>query len=92
MFGDICEDLQLVCNTLLVLLVHNWTMTARKKIGMILLSFSFLNPKVNNNDIIHRCPLSNQNDILDNPIPCKLTLSVYSLWNIKWRYDPKYAP
>ena len=32
------------------------------------------------------------NDILDDRIPSKLTLSVYSIWSIKCRYDPKYAP
>ena len=31
------------------------------------------------------------NDIFDDPIPCKLTLSVQSIWSIKRRYDPKYA-
>ena len=40
----------------------------------------------------HKCSLRNENDILDNPIPCKLTLLVYSIWNIKYKYDPKYAP
>ena len=48
----------------------------RKKTGIIsnifFLPFSFLNPKVNNSDNNHRCPLRNQNDILDNPIHCKL--------------------
>ena len=32
------------------------------------------------------------NDILDDPIPFKLTLSVYSTWSMKCRYDPNYAP
>ena len=31
-------------------------------------------------------------DILDDPIPSKLTLTVYSIWSMKCRYDPKYAP
>ena len=56
---------------------------------LFLLSFSFLDPKVNNFDNTHGCPLRNQNDILDNPIPCKLTLSVYSIWSMKRRYDPR---
>ena len=56
-----------------------------------LLSFSFLDPNVNNFDNTHGCPLRNQYDILDNPIPCQLTLLVYSIYNIKCRYDPKYA-
>ena len=56
------------------------------------MSISFLNPKVKDFDNTHGCPLRNQNDILDNPIPCKLTLSVYSIWSIKCRYDPKYVP
>ena len=30
--------------------------------------------------------------MLDDPIPCKLTLSVYSKWSMKCWYDPKYAP
>ena len=59
--------------------------------SQFLLSFSFLNPRVNYSDINHKCSSRNQNDILDNPIPRKLTLSVYSLWNIKCRYDPKNA-
>ena len=45
-----------------------------EKFGIILinlLSFTFLDPKVNNLDITHGCPLGNQNDILDNPIGCK---------------------
>ena len=37
------------------------------------------------------CPLRNQNDILDDPIPSKFTLSVYSIWSMKCRYDLKYA-
>ena len=53
-----------------------------------LLSFSFLDPRVNNFDDTHGCSLRNHNDILDNPIPCKLTLSVYSTWSMKCRYDP----
>jgi hypothetical protein len=68
----------------------------REKIGIVstnfLLSFSFLDPKVNNFDITHEFPLKNQNGILDNPIPCKLTLSEYSKWSINCRYDPKHAP
>ena len=48
-------------------------------------------PKVNSFDNTHECPLRNQNDILDDPIPCKLILSVYSIWSMKCRYDPKYA-
>ena len=56
------------------------------------LSFSFLDPKVNNLDNTFQCPLRNQNDILDDPIPSKLTLSVYSIWSMKCKYDPKYAP
>ena len=59
---------------------------------LIFVVLSFLDPKVNNFDNTHECPLRNQNDILNNPIPCKLTLLVYSIWNIKCRYDPKYAP
>jgi hypothetical protein len=47
--------------------------------NLILLFFSFLDPKVNNFDNTHGCPFKNQNDILDNPIPCKLTLLVYSI-------------
>ena len=58
----------------------------------LLLFFSCLNSKVNNFDTNHISTLRNQNDILDNLIPCKPTLSRYSLWNIKCRYDPKYAP
>ena len=96
MFGVIYKAIQLVCNTFLVLVVHNWTIIMRKKFGIIsiifLLSFSFLDPTVNNFDNIHGCPLRNQNDILDNPFPCKLTLSVYSIWSIKCRYDLKHAP
>jgi hypothetical protein len=38
-----------------------------------------------------KCSLRNQTDILDDPIPSKLTLLVYSIWNMKCRYDPKYA-
>ena len=57
-----------------------------------LLSFSFLNPKVKNYNNTHKCSLRNQKDILDNPIPCKSTLLVYSLWNTNWRHDPTYAP
>ena len=57
-----------------------------------LLSFSFLNPKVKNYNNTHKCSLRNQKDILDNPIPCKPTLLVYSLWNTNWRHDPTYAP
>ena len=53
--------------------------------------FLFGIPKVNNYNNNHKCLLRNQNDILDNPIPCKLTLLVYSIWNTKWRYDRKYA-
>ena len=54
--------------------------------------FSFLDPEVNNFDSTHGRPSRNQNDILNNPIPCELTLSVYSIWSIKCRYDPKYVP
>jgi hypothetical protein len=64
----------------------------REHFNWFLLSFSFLDPKVSNFDNTHECPLRNQNDILDNPIPCKLNLSVYSIWSINCRYDPKYAP
>jgi hypothetical protein len=59
---------------------------------LIWLSFSFLDPKVNNLDRTFQCPLRNQKDILDDPIPSKLTLSVYSIWIMKCRFDPKYAP
>ena len=55
------------------------------------MSFSFLDPKVNNEDSGPECPLRNQKDILDDPIPSKLTLSMYSIWSMKCRYDPKYA-
>jgi hypothetical protein len=41
--------------------------------NQFLLSFSFLDLKVNKFDITRGCPLRNQNDILDNHIPCKLT-------------------
>ena len=90
----ICKAIQLACNTFLVLLVHKWMISEEENwdhFNQFLLSFSFLNPKVNNSDNNHKCLLRNQNDILNNPIPCKLTLSMYSLWNIKCRYDPKYA-
>ena len=36
MFGVICKAILLVCNTVLVLLVHNETIIVRKKIGIIL--------------------------------------------------------
>ena len=42
--------------------------------------------------VITRCYYLNcdsQNDILDNPNPCKMKLG---LWNTKCRYNPKYAP
>ena len=29
-------------------------------------------------------------DIIDDLIPSKLTLSLYSIWRMKCRYDPKY--
>ena len=57
-----------------------------------MLSFSFLDHKVNNFDNTHGCHVRDQNDVLDNPIPCKLTLSMYSIWSIKCRHDPIYAP
>ena len=43
-------------------------------------------------DSTPECPLRNQKDILDDPIPSKLTLSVYLIWRMKCRYDKKYAP
>jgi hypothetical protein len=71
-------------------------MIVRKKIGIVSINFfcpfSFLDPKVKNLDITFQCPLRNQKDILDDPIPSKLTLSVYTIWSMKCRYDPKYAP
>jgi hypothetical protein len=80
----------------LVLLVHNAMIIVREKnwdhFNQFLLCFSFHNPKVKNFHNTHGCPSRNQNDILDNPIPCKWTLSVYSIWSINYRYDSKYAP
>ena len=60
----------------LILPVHNGTIIMRKKIGIISIDFvvlSLLDPKVNNFDSTHGCPLRNQHDILDNPIPCRCT-------------------
>jgi hypothetical protein len=72
MFGATCKVGQLVFNTYLVLLVHTWTMIVGRKIWdhfyWFLLSFSFLDPKVNNKDNTPKCPLRNQNDILDDQI------------------------
>jgi len=79
-----------------VMLVHNGMIIVMKKIGIISFHFCclflFLDPKVNNFDSTHGCPLSSQNDILDDPIPCRLNWVVYSIWSAKFRYDPKYAP
>ena len=61
-----------------------------KKLGsfrLIYVVFSFLDTKVNNFANTHRSPLRNENDICDNPISCKLTLSVYPIWSTKCRYD-----
>ena len=64
----------------------------RKNIAIISINFgypfhSLILTLVNNFDSTHGCPLRHQNGILDNPIPCKFTLSVYSIWSMKW-YDP----
>ena len=40
----------------------------------------------------HMMKHTSQNDFLDGHIPSKLTLSVYLIWSMKCRYDPKYAP
>jgi hypothetical protein len=61
--------------------MDDWNLD-EKPLGIISIDF----------DSTHGCPLKNENDILDNPIPCKLTLSVYSIWSINYRYDPKYTP
>jgi hypothetical protein len=95
MFGVICKATQLVCNTFFSSIGTQWNDNCEggkwDHFNWFLLSFSFLDPKVNNFDSTHECPLRNQNDILDNPIPCKLTWSVYSIWIINYRYHPKYA-
>ena len=39
MLGVICKAIQLLCNTFLILLVHNWTIIVRKQIGNISIDF-----------------------------------------------------
>ena len=80
MFGVKCKPIQLLCNTFSSSIGTQWNNNHEEKdwdhFNLFLLSFSFLDPKVNNFDNTHGCPLRNQNDISNNLIPCKLTLSV----------------
>ena len=61
----------------LLLLVHNGTIIVRKKLGPFQLFCCPFHSLILRSTILiapmHGCPLRNQNDNLDNPIPCKLT-------------------